>query len=200
MKVLHIDSSINGQSSVTKHLTAYAIKKLKELHTNIEVIYHDLNDDPLPHINLNFIRAARLNDLQVTSNQLLISNKLIEELKAVDIIIIGAPMYNFSIPSQLKAWIDYICLSGKTFKYSDKGAQGLVNDKKTLIAVATGGFYSEGPMKSNDHVTSYMKQIFQFIGINNVSIALAEKQGFGKEIAEKEVLIAQNIIDSFAKK
>lgn len=199
-KILHIDSSAKNHDSTTRKLTEYAIKKVEARYPNSTITYHDLTADPLAHINPTFIKAMFGGKTSnVTSNILSMSNKLVEELVEADIVIIGAPMYNFAIPSQLKTWIDYICRAGLTFRYTDTGPLGLLTNKNVIVAVGMGGHYSDGPMKSHDHVTPYMRQVFNFIGIDKITIALAEKQSLGKEVAEAEFAKAQQEIDNAVK-
>lgn len=182
-KILHLDSSAKSQGSATHALTAEAVEHIKKNHANARVVYRDLTKDPLPHIGPEFLGgifgAPELADHETVK----LSDKLIAELFEADVIVIGAPMYNFSIPSQLKAWIDHITRAGKTFKYVDNAPVGLVTGKKAIIAASTGGIYGEGPMVPFDHVVPYLKQVLGFIGITDVSVVRAEKQAFGPEAA-----------------
>ena len=148
MTIVRIDSSITGEASVSRQLTAATLAQLVAEQPGATVIIHDLVGQPLDHITL-----AAFADTDV-----------LDEFLAADIVIIGAPMYNFGIPSQLKAWIDRISIAGKTFHYTEDGRpEGLVGDKKVIVAVSRGGFYEEGG--ALEHVETYLKGVFGFLGI-----------------------------------
>ncbi len=150
MKLLHIDSSILGENSVSRAVTAAARDKLKAAHPDLEVSYRDLAADPLPHLTL-----PALGDPTV-----------VDEFLASDIVLIGAPMYNFTLSTQLKAWIDRILIAGKTFKYGPASAEGLAGGKRVIIAIARGGFYGmETPAAQAEHLETYLNTAFGFIGI-----------------------------------
>jgi len=150
MKLLHIDSSILGDNSVSRAVTAAAADKLVAAHPNIDVIYRDLAAEPFDHLTL-----AALADTTV-----------VDEFLAADIVLIGAPMYNFTLSTQLKAWIDRILIAGKSFKYGPQGAEGLAGGKRVIIAIARGGFYGmETPAAQAEHLETYLNTVFGFIGI-----------------------------------
>jgi FMN-dependent NADH-azoreductase len=179
MKLLHIDSSILGENSVSRGLTAGIVARQKVLHPGLEVTYLDLATQPPLHLSPAHIGAlfghpptdaATISDLAATS-------PFIDDLLAADIIVIGAPMYNFTLPSQLKAWIDRVLAAGKTFKYGPDGTPvGLVPPgKKVFIASARGGAYSEGsPAAFLDHQETYLKSALAFIGLTDVTVIRAE--------------------------
>ncbi|WP_462266721.1 FMN-dependent NADH-azoreductase [Mucilaginibacter sp.] len=176
-KILSIISSPRGGASNSIKLANAIIEKLKEKDPAATVQVKDLTKGPFPHLeeaHLNaFFTPA---DQHTDENKAAIkhSNEAIQEIMDADIIVIGAPMYNFSIPSTLKAWIDHICRAGITFKYTENGPQGLITGKKVYIAITTGGVYSEGPYKSADFVAPYLKTLFGFIGMTDVTIVRAE--------------------------
>lgn len=148
MTIVRIDSSITGEASVSRQLTAATLAQLVAEQPGATVIIRDLVGQPLDHITL-----AAFADTDV-----------LDEFLAADTVIIGAPMYNFGIPSQLKAWIDRISIAGKTFHYTEDGRpEGLVGDKKVIVAVSRGGFYEEGG--ALEHVETYLKGVFGFLGI-----------------------------------
>ena len=181
--ILQIDSSAKPQGSVTQQLTAYAVKVLTKKDPGAKVIYHDLVKEALPHINGDFLTGE--------STFIARSDALIAELMAADTIVIGVPMYNFSIPSQLKAWIDHVCRAGKTFNYSPNGPVGLVTGKRAIIVVGAGGAYMNGgAYAAYDHAISYMRVVLGFIGITDVTIVAAEKQAIGADVAAGEVTAA----------
>ncbi|MAL83529.1 MAG: FMN-dependent NADH-azoreductase [Idiomarina sp.] len=170
MKVLHLDSGIFIDQSVSRQLTRDILSQLKN-NQETTVVYRDLVANPVDHLTAEELLAE---------DKPLI-NELVQELFDADTIIIGAPMYNFTIPTQLKAWIDRVLQAGVTFKYTEQGPQGLVKDKKVYIASGRGGIYSEGDMQALDHQESYLKQALSFIGITDVSVVRAEGMNMGDE-------------------
>lgn len=179
MKLLRIDSSARS-SSVTRQLTAKFVEEWKRNYPTGEVTQRDLATTVLPHITDDW-SATHLESSQLTSaqrNYLSTSDRLIEELQAADTIVIGAPMYNFAIPSSLKAWIDQIVRMGKTFGYGPGGARGLLGDKKVIVVTARGGAYPKGtPGEKFDFQEPYLRHIFGFIGLTDVTFIHAENQG-----------------------
>ena len=190
--ILHLDSSARHEGSATRALSAQAVAELKAKNPGAIVMYHDLTAAPLPHITPEYLGGVFGNPLHADHATVKLSDQLVEQLLAATHVVIGAPMYNFGVPSQLKAWIDYICRAGKTFNYTPTGAEGLVKgDKKVIVATATGGMYSQGPMAAFDHVTPYLKQVFGFLGVTDFTEVRAEKQGFGPEAAAAELAKAK---------
>ena len=187
MKLLQIDSSARRTSSVSRQLTAKFAEEWRKSHPDGEVIQRDLSATALPLITDDW-GATYLEDSQLTLAQrsyLSTSDQLIQELAAADTVVIGAPMYNFTIPSQLKAWIDHIIIAGKTFRYSETGAQGLAGGKKVIIASSRGGLYAPGtPQAANDFQERYLRTVLGFIGIEDIDIVRAEGLGFGPEHRE----------------
>jgi FMN-dependent NADH-azoreductase len=179
MKLLHIDSSILGENSVSRGLTAAIVAKETALHPGIEVSYLDLAATPTMHLSPAHIGAmfghpptdeATLADIATGAG-------FIDALFAADVIVIGAPMYNFSVPSQLKAWIDRVVVTGKTFKYNEAGVPvGLLPaGKKAIIASSRGGAYSDGsPAAFLDHQETLLKGVLGFIGVTDITIVRAE--------------------------
>lgn len=196
--ILHIDSSAKKDGSITKKLTVLAVEKLKVQHPGAKVIYRNLMTDPINHIDSNFLKGIFVGGEFASHPSVILSNQLIEEIMAADILVIGAPMYNFSVPSQLKAWIDHICRAGLTFHYTEKGSVGLVLNKRAIIAVSHGGLYSEGPLLAYDHVSPFMRQVLGFIGIIDVEVIQAEKQSMGTDVAKEELSKAEKKIISAA--
>jgi FMN-dependent NADH-azoreductase len=156
MTILHIDASISGDNSASRQLTRSIIDKLKGSKEGEEVIYRDLAANPLPHLTLEaFADRSTLN-----------------EFLAADTVVIGAPMYNFTVPTQLKAWIDRIAIAGTTFRYTENGPEGLMGGKRVIVALARGGFYNQGsPAAGFEFVERYLKAVFNFIGIEPEFVA-----------------------------
>ena len=150
MTILHLDASINGDASASRALTRAIADQLKGSNWGEAVIYRDLAAMPLPHLTLDSFA----------------DNSVLDEFLAADAIVIGAPMYNFTLPTQLKAWIDRIVIAGKTFRYTESGPEGLAKGKRVIIALARGGIYSEGsPAAALEHLETYLRGVFTFIGI-----------------------------------
>src|SRR6202046_2221666 len=146
MKILHVDSSITGPNSVSRMLTAGIVEQQKTLHPGIELIYRDVAADAPRHLSGAHL-AAWQGSVPVDAGlaaDVATGTELLEELFAADIIVIGAPMYNFSVPSQLKAWIDRLLVAGRTFRYTATGPEGLAAGKRVIVALSRGGFYGPG--------------------------------------------------------
>jgi FMN-dependent NADH-azoreductase len=186
MKLLHLDSSILGQGSVSRTLSAEAAAAQRAAHPDLEVVYRDLATDPVPHLSGEHIATLPGGDV-------------LNELVAADIVVIGAPMYNFGIPSQLKAWIDRIAVAGKMFRYTDKGPEGLAGGKKVIVASSRGGFYGPGtPAAALEHQESYLRAVFGFLGITDVSFVHAEGVALGPEARAKAIDAARNAVTRLA--
>ncbi|WP_300974031.1 NAD(P)H-dependent oxidoreductase [Sphingomonas sp. LHG3406-1] len=154
MTVLHLDSSITGDNSVSRVLSRSIVEQIATPGT--EVVRRDLVADPVPHLTLDAFADT----------------SVLDEFMAADTVVIGAPMYNFSVPTQLKAWIDRILVAGKTFRYTATGPEGLAGPKRVIVALARGGFYEAGsPSSSLEHLETYLRGIFNFIGIEPEFVA-----------------------------
>lgn len=177
MKLLHIDSSILGENAASRPLTAAVVDRLRKENPGIEVAYRDLAAEPLPHLTLGHFAAAENATREQAESQ-----QALDEFLAADTVVIGAPMYNFTVPSQLKAWIDRILVAGKTFKYTDKGAEGLAGGKRVIVVVSRGGLYGAGSAAAAaEHVESYLKTVFGFIGVSDVEFIIAEGLQLGPD-------------------
>jgi FMN-dependent NADH-azoreductase len=150
MTILKIDSSINGENSASRALTDSIVEQLKTMNWGEQVVTRDLVTNPLPHLTYEAFADS----------------SVLDEFLAADVVVIGAPMYNFTVPSQLKAWIDRIAIAGKTFHYTANGPEGLVKGKRVIVALARGGFYGEGaPAEPLEHLETYLRGVFNFIGV-----------------------------------
>jgi FMN-dependent NADH-azoreductase len=184
MKLLHIDSSISGERSASRRLSAAIVAALTEAMPRIEVIRCDLDAEPIPHLDsrrLPTVRPAAAPEgaVGIPDPE---GAAALEEFLDADIVVIGAPMYNFTVPSQLKAWIDRIAIAGKTFRYGETGPVGLAGGKRIIIASSRGGLYAPGmPFEANDFQEKYLRAVFAFIGIEEVGIVRAEGLGMGPE-------------------
>jgi FMN-dependent NADH-azoreductase len=189
MKLLHIDSSVLGPHSVSRQVSAAIVDRLRQANPGLELVYRDLTSIPLAHLSGRHLAAAQgaAPDAALQPD-LAASQAVLEEFLAADIVVLGAPMYNFTIPSQLKAWIDRILVSGKTFKYGSQGAEGLAGNKRVIVAVSRGGFYGAGtPAAVGEHLETYLRWVFGFIGITSPEFILADGIQAGPEHREKAV-------------
>jgi FMN-dependent NADH-azoreductase len=165
MKLLHIDSSIQGEGSASRELTREIVARWVAERPDTEVTYLDLAAQELPHLSQKSL--VRADELEAARNA-----EALEQFLAADAIVIGAPVYNFTIPSQLKAWIDRITVAGKTFTYTANGPQGLAGGKEVVVAVARGGV--RAPDASGEFGEPYLRFLFAFLGIDNVRFVRAE--------------------------
>jgi len=176
-KILHIISSPKGESSYSIKLGNAIVDKLKAADPGSTVQVHDLTKHPFPHLEEATLAAFHTPASEQTAAAraaLRHSDEAIAELMAADVVVIGAPLWNFGIPSVLKAWIDHIARAGVTFKYSEAGAEGLVKGKTVYVAMASGGVYSSGPYQIYDFVSTYLKSVLGFIGMTDLNIFRAE--------------------------
>lgn len=190
-KILHIDGSPMGDNSTSRKISAKAVAELKARHPDAIVTYHDYGTAPLPHLDALTIGSFFTPAEQRTPEQqaaVKASDTAVDEVLAADVIVLGVPMWNFGLPSSLKAWIDHIARAGKTFSYTAEGPKGLLRpDQKVIVASARGGIYSTGPMQDFDHQERYLRDVFAFLGIKNVSFARAEGLAMGPDIAAKAI-------------
>ena len=200
-KLLHIDSSILGGNSVSRQLTAQIVASWRAAHPATEVSYLDLAVDTPDHFSADAMgfrlppSSDQLSEAQKRENAL--SETLVSQFLAADVLVIGAPLYNFSIPSQLKAWIDRIAQVGRTFEYTDKGPVGLAGGKTVIVASTRGGLYSTSDAgNAMEHQESYLKTVFGFFGVTDVRFVRAEGLGMGE--AAKEVALAAAQVDILA--
>ena len=189
MKLLHVDASILGDHSVSRTVSAAVVQRLKAENPGVEVIRRDLAVAPLAHLSGTHLaaNAPDASPSDQTKSENAEAARALEEFLAADVVVIGAPMYNFSVPSQLKAWVDRVLVAGKTFRYGEDGRPiGLAGDKRVIVAIARGGFYgADTPMTAFEHVESYLKAVFAFIGVTNVEFVVAEGVMAGPGLRER---------------
>ncbi|HEU5482188.1 MAG TPA: NAD(P)H-dependent oxidoreductase [Sphingomicrobium sp.] len=174
MTILHIDSSINGGSSVSRTISGAIVDKLVRDNPAMALSRRDLVAEPLPHLTL-----ASFNDLEI-----------LDEFLAADTVVIGAPMYNFTLPTQLKAWLDRILIAGRTFRYTADGPEGLAGGKRVIVALARGGIYDTGsPAAALEHLETYLRGVFNFIGIEPEFVA-ADGLNISPEQREESMKLA----------
>jgi FMN-dependent NADH-azoreductase len=193
--ILHLKSSIQGEASNSIRLSNNIVEKIKDKYPGSTVDELNVVDMEIPHLNAAvlrtfFIPEDQLTDADKESKRL--SDDLVKQLFAADIIVIGAPLINFSIHSSLKSWIDHITRAGITFGYGENGPIGLVTGKKVYVAMSSGGIYSEGPGKANDFVAPYLKAFLGLLGMTDLTVVRAE----GLKVAEVKELAMEKAIDS----
>ena len=191
MKILQIKSSVfsgNGQSS---RLADEFVALLRLQNPGARVVERDLAAEAVPHLDGARVAAflAKPQERSAEQNTVVAySDALIGELRRADVIVLGLPMYNFGVPSQLKAWFDHIARAGETFKYTDKGAVGLLTGKRAYVFAARGGVYAGTP---NDWQTQYVRYFLGFLGITDVEFVYAEGLALGEESRNKGIAAAQ---------
>lgn len=198
MHILHIDSSASdGEASHSRRLSASLVDKLRAANPGATVTYRDVAKDRLPHVDMT-IRQAWMPEgekdaaLSETASR---SKAAVDELKAADIVVLGAPMYNFSVPSTLKSWIDHVAIAGQTFQYTQEGPKGLLTGK-AYLALSSGGIYSQGAFAGNEHLASYLTAVLRFLGIAEVEVVRAEGVAYGPEQDKAAMSSAQERIES----
>ena len=184
MKLLQVDASVLGTNSVSRQLTADIVAEWRRAHPDTTVDYLDLAVDTPNHFDANALGikvGVQAEPTEAQKRENAVSEKLVSQFLAADVIVVGAPLYNFSIPTQLKAWIDRLAQIGRTFKYTDKGPVGLAGGKTVIVASSRGGIYStsEGGQAA-EHQESYLKVVFGFFGITDVRIVRAEGLAMGE--------------------
>jgi FMN-dependent NADH-azoreductase len=190
MKILHIDASILGANSASREVSAAIVQRLRQARPGLDVTYRDLAAVPLAHITAAHVAAAMgaAPESLSVQQELADSQAVLREFMEADTVVIGAPMYNFTIPSQLKAWIDRIVVRGQTFKYGANGPEGLAGNKRVIVAVSRGGFYSQGqPGAALEHLESYLRAVFGLLGITAPEFVIAEGLQTGPEQREKSM-------------
>jgi FMN-dependent NADH-azoreductase len=187
MKLLHIDSSVLGPHSVSREVSAAIVDRLRQTTPGIEIVYRDLASTTLAHLSGSHLAArqgvAPPAELQ---QDVATGQAVLDEFLAADIVVLGAPMYNFTIPSQLKAWIDRVVVAGKTFKYGAQGPEGLAGNKRMIVAISRGGYYGPGtPAAALEHLETYLRGVFGFIGVAKLEFISADGIQVGPDHREK---------------
>jgi len=172
--ILHIDSSITGENSASRAISASIVERLRAADPAASILYRDLAAQPLPHLTLDAFADT----------------SVLDEFLAADTIVIGAPMYNFTLPTQLKAWLDRILIAGVTFRYTANGPEGLAGGKRVIVALARGGMYDAGsPASALEHLETYLRGVFNFIGIDPEFVA-ADGLAIGPEQRAESIRLA----------
>lgn len=196
-RLLYLKSSLFGDQGQSSQMAQRFIEGYRARHPGTQVVVRDLINDGVPHLDLERAGALRgfsesLNDAQRAV--LAHSDQLIEELKSADLVVIGLPMYNFGVPTQFKAWFDHIARAGITFKYTEQGAVGLIDDKPVRVFAAHGGIHQGQPQETS---TAFVKTVLGFIGLKQVEFIYAEGLNLGEEAKAHSLLKAQAQIDTW---
>jgi FMN-dependent NADH-azoreductase len=191
--ILLVTSSLRGDASYSTKVARALVDQLQTATPGAAVTVRDLAGEPLPHIDADFVAGPALPAKDRSAAQaaaVALSDRLVQEVVAADVIVIASGMVNFSLASGLKTWFDYLMRAGVTFRYSEKGPEGLVTGKKAYLVTARGGVYSEGPLKAIDFQEPYLRQLLAFIGVTDVEAIAVEGVAFGPEAADKAVAAA----------
>lgn len=197
MNLLHLDSSILGENSVSRKLSKAVVERLRGESSDLHITYRDLAANPVPHLSGAYLagQSASVQHDQAMQEDLALGGSLLEEFLGADIVVIGVALYNFTVSSQLKAWVDRIAVSGKTFRYTAHGPEGLAGGKRVILAVARGGFYGPGaPAQPYEHAETYMRAVLGFIGITTPEVVVAEEIAVSAEQRETSLKAALDTI------
>lgn len=201
MAHLLIVNSSPRSNSVSSTLTREFARDWEAQHPNGRVTERNLSDGALPLLTEAWIAAAYTPEVQRSAEQrrlLTLSDQLIDEVMAADVILLGVPMHNFSVPASFKAWIDQIARAAKTFTYSDQGPKGLIPATKKVVAVITRGAVFSPENTASDHVAGYLRQVLGFVGLTDVTFVHADRQNMGQEVAAKSLSAAGLQLKSLA--
>lgn len=204
LTILHIDSSPLSDRSYSRKYSAKIVDGLKAKHPDARIITRDYANNPLPHISAEvlgaFFSAPDKRDAAQAA-ALKLSDQAVADFLAADILVIGAPMWNFGIPSSLKAWIDHIVRAGVTFRYTPTGVESLVPaGKRAIIASSRGGIYSEGPMKAMDHQESHLESVLQFLGVKDITVIRTEGVNMGEDALRNALATADQQLTEVLRK
>ncbi|MBS8226426.1 FMN-dependent NADH-azoreductase [Vannielia litorea] len=192
--ILALNSSALGDASVSRQLVQSTLDVLTRAEPDAEVIHRDIGAAPLPHfVADNAVPEPASAEQKAVRAR---TEALIDELKAADTLVIGAPMYNFGIPSTLKAWFDHVLRAGETFRYTEAGPEGLLKGKRAIALITRGGQYSEGPGTAFDAQEPHLRTLLGFIGITDITVIRAENLAMGPEPREASIAEARGLIDT----
>ncbi len=198
-KVLIIDSAATGDASVSRRLTTEVAERLAARDPGVHVVRRDIGASTIPHLTADTVGAIRgVARTDAERETLALSDELVAEVKEADLIVIGAPMYNFGMASTLKTWFDHVLRAGVTFRYTEAGPEGLVKGKKAVVIETRAGFYSEGPSAGMDSQEPHIRTLLGFMGMTDVTFVRAEKLAFGPEAAAAAISEAIEQLDGIA--
>ena len=191
--ILFVTSSARRKASYSNQIATELLRKLEESDPDAEITIRDLAADPLPHIDDDAPGGPRTDAQKAIAAR---SDSLVDELIAADTVVIAAPMINFTIPTTLKSWIDYVARAGRTFSYGESGPKGLVTGKRVFLVVARGGVYSD--KAQFDFQLPYLRHVLAFLGMTDVEVIDVEGTAFGPEAAERAVAAALVRVEAVA--
>jgi FMN-dependent NADH-azoreductase len=198
-RILIIDSAATGEASVSRKLTAELAEQVAAAQPGAEIVRRDIGAQTIPHLTAETVGAIRgVASTDREREALALSDQLIAEIQEADLLVIGAPMYNFGMSSTLKAWFDHVLRARVTFHYTPDGPEGLVKGKRAVVIEARAGFYSEGPASAMDHQEPHIRTLLGFMGITDVIFVRAEKLAFGPEAAAAAITEAAAQLREFA--
>jgi len=190
MKILQIDSSPLGDASVSRQLTKATVDAWRARYPQAELAYRDLVADAPEHLTAERLAVIKFGkDTELTPTQAeerALIDAIVEEFLSADVVVIGTPMYNFSVPTQLKAWIDRLAQAGRTFRYTETGPVGLAGGRKVIVVSTRGGIYTAG-LEALDHQEAYLRSVLGFIGVTEIDFVRAEGLGYGPEHRDRAV-------------
>jgi FMN-dependent NADH-azoreductase len=199
MNILIVSSSANGDSSVSGGLAARFADSVRASDPAAHILLRDVGANPLPHLTAETVAAIKGEPATEAEREArALSDALVAELQAADVIVIASPMYNFGMSSTLKAWFDHVLRAGVTFRYTAEGPEGLLKGKKAVVIESRAGFYSEGPGAALDGQEPHIRTLLGFIGLDDVTYVRAEKLAFGAEAAEAAIAEAGEALGLFA--
>ena len=197
--VLFVTSSPRGQNSYSQQIARRVVDDLKIANPAARIVVRNVAKEPLPHVGEAFVSGMALKAEQrspAEARALAVSDALVDELLAADVLVLAVPMYNFGLPSALKAWIDHVVRAGRTFAYGAQGPQGLLRNKRAVVVVSRGGVYSAGPMQAFDFQESYLKSVLGFIGITDVEVVRVEGLAMGEHAVREAIAAAKTHTDT----
>jgi FMN-dependent NADH-azoreductase len=191
MNLLHVDASVLGDHSVSRQVSAAVVRRLAAADPALTVTYRDLAAAPLGHLSGQHLAALQGADAGAHADDVAAGRAALDEFLAADVVVVGAPMYNFTLPSQLKAWIDRLLVAGKTFRYTAAGPEGLAGNKRVIVAISRGGLYGPGsPNAAAEHLESYLRTVFGFVGVTDLEFVAADGIQLGPEHRERALTTA----------
>jgi FMN-dependent NADH-azoreductase len=198
--ILILDSAATGEASVSRKLTRELAGTLQRRYPSARIVRRDIGTAPVPHLTEETVPAIRAGsvDTEAARQALELSDELIAELSDAELVVIGAPMYNFGMPSTLKAWFDYVLRARVTFRYTEAGPEGLLKGKKAIVVETRAGLYSEGPAAAMDSQEPHIRTLLGFMGMDDVTFVRAEKLAFGPEAAEASIAEAVARLEGLA--
>ncbi len=187
MNILHVDASVLGEHSISRQVSAAIVRRLSAADPRAAVVYRDLAAQPLGHLAGHHLAALKGADPAPDhADDVAAGRAALDEFLAADTVVIGAPMYNFSLPTQLKAWIDRLLVAGRTFRYTASGPEGLAGGRRVIVAISRGGVYAAGtPNAAAEHAESYLRTVFGFIGVTDLTFVAADGIQLGPEHRER---------------